>query len=600
METLRDRNEIELQYKWDLSTIFASDAAWAEAFQPCESLIEKACSYQGTLTDAPTIKEYLDTYMELTGQVQDILTYASLRHSEDTRATDAKEMHGKAFSLYIKAMGATAFGEPEILSLPQELLEAIASDECLREYAFFLHNIIRRKKHMLTAREEELLARFGEAFNAAAEIAESLRDSDMVFESILDGEGNTRELNNASYILMQGSRDRVLRKNSFKSYYKSYIGHINTLASAYGAYIKKSVTEAKARGYASSREMAMDLENIPVSVYDSLIEIVHSHMDLMHRYVALRKRILGLDELHYYDIYAPLSQGIGRKYTYEEAQQMILEALRPLGEEYEETVRMAFQDRWIDVFPNKGKSSGAFSSGTYGSNPVIMCNFTGTLDSVSMIAHEMGHSMHSWMTHRSQPIQYSDYTAFVAEVASTVNENLLIEQLLSKETDPRARLMFLNQYLEGFKGTVYRQTMFAEFEKEAHAMAERGEIITPDALNKLYEGLIRQYFGSGLALDDEVKYEWARIPHFFYQFYVYVYATGYCSAVAISEKVLKEKEPAVKKYLEFLSMGGSRHALDELAHAGVDLRTTEPLEIALHKFEKVLDDAERTAASLGL
>lgn len=339
-------------------------------------------------------------------------------------------------------------------------------------------------------------------------------------------------------------------------------------------------------------------ENIPVEVYDNLIATVRKHMPAMYRYVALRKKILGVDELHYYDVYAPLVGEIKTRYTYEQAQQMVLDAVAPLGEDYGRLVRQAFADRWVDVYPNKGKSGGAYSSGTYDSNPYILTNFTGTLDSVSTIAHEMGHSMHTWHSNHHQPPQYADYTLFVAEVASTVNENLLIEQLLQKEQNPQMRLYLLNQYLENFKGTVYRQAMFAEFERDAHAMAERGEALSPAALNALYKRLVEDYFGPDLVMDDEVQYEWARIPHFYRPFYVYKYATGYSTAVALSEGILKEGTPAMQRYKEFLSMGGSAYPLDELRHAGVDLATPAPIDAALTKFERILDDAEATLAKL--
>lgn len=402
-------------------------------------------------------------------------------------------------------------------------------------------------------------------------------------------------MSGSSYILLQSSSDRTLRENAFRSFYKGFREHINTFAQTYSGCVKAATTEAAMRGYGSSREMSMSGDNIPVSVYDNLIDTVHMRMDLMYRYVKLRKRLLGLDELHYYDVYAPLVKGESRTYTYREAQQMVLDAVAPLGKEYADRVKMAYEQRWIDVYPNRGKRGGAFSSGTYDSNPFILTNFTGTLDSVSTIAHEMGHSQHTWLTNHHQPAQYADYSLFVAEVASTVNENLLIEQLLRKEQDPQRRLALLNQYLEGFKGTVYRQTMFAEFERDAHAMVERGEALTPDKLDSLYRKLIHEYFGDDLVVDPEVAYEWARIPHFYRAFYVYVYATGYCSAAALSEGILTKGEPAVKKYLEFLSMGSSRYPLDELKHAGVDLTTPDPVNEALDKFGKVLEDAERTA-----
>lgn len=458
--------------------------------------------------------------------------------------------------------------------------------------------LLRDKPHTLTANEEKLLASFGEVFSAPQQIAENLQDADLLFEPAKDSDGQIHEVTGPGYIPLQMSSDRTLRENSFRSYYKSYREHINTFAATYAGAVKCAVAEAAARHYGSSREMSQAGEHIPASVYDNLIATVRAHMPAMYRYVRLRKEMLHLDELHYYDLYAPLISGNETRYTYEEAQQMVLDAVAPLGKAYTGTVKQAFRDRWIDVYPNKGKSGGAYSSGTYDSNPFILTNFSGTLDAVSTIAHEMGHSMHTYLANHTQPPYYAEYTLFVAEVASTVNENLLIENLLSKTTDPLERLRLLNQYLEAFKGTVYRQTMFAEFEMKAHRMAENGEALTPAALNALYKGLTADYFGPDLVLDDEVQYEWARIPHFYRPFYVYKYATGYSTAVALSEGIRTEGKPAVDRYLGFLSMGGSRDPLDELKYAGVDLTTPAPVDTALRKFEAVVAEAEELAKKI--
>ena len=501
----------------------------------------------------------------------------------------------RIYGKYVEAISATAFISPEILGLPEDTLRDIAADPVLAPYSFTMEKLLKRKPHTLTADQEQLLASFGEVFAAPQEIASNLQDADLVFEDCVDGNGEKHEVSDASYITLQMSEDRTLRKNSFEKYYKGYRQHINTFAATYSGSVKGAVAEARARHYDSSREMFMAGENIPVSVYDSLIEAVHDHMPAMYRYVALRKKMLGIEDLHYYDVYAPLVSGSDKKYTYEQAQEMVLEAVKPLGKEYGDIVRGAFRDNWIDVYPNKGKSGGAYSTGTYDSNPFILSNYTDNLESVSTIAHEMGHSMHSWFSHQAQPPQYADYTIFVAEVASTVNENLLTQLLLNNTTDPKERLALLNHYLEGFKGTVYRQTMFAEFEKGAHAMAERGEALTPAALNALYGGLVKDYFGPDLIMDEEVASEWARIPHFYNSFYVYKYATSYSAAVAISEAILNDGESAVTPYLEFLHMGGSQYPLDELRHAGVDLSTPDPVNRALDKFSEVLDEAEKLA-----
>ena len=597
-ELLKERRELDPQFMWDLTSMYATDEEWEKALSTLEESIRKAAAFQGRLTDAQSIAAYLDAATELGRTLSNLYCYASMRRSEDTRAEAAQSMYARINANYVKAISAIAFAEPEILSLPQQTLDDIADQECLKNHRFTLEKLLRQKPHTLSAAEEQLLAGFGEVFGAPAEIADNLQDADLVFDSVQDGEGHTVEVTGSNYITLQMSQDRTLRERAFRSYYKGYRQHSNTFAAAYAGAVKAATAEAVARHYASSRAMSMAGENIPTEVYDNLVSAVRAHLPAMYRYVALRKKILGLDELHYYDVYAPLVGERKESYTYGQAQQMVLDAVAPLGEDYQALVKKAYAERWIDVYPNKGKSGGAYSSGTYDSNPYILMNFTGTLDSVSTLAHEMGHSMHTWHSNHAQPPQYADYTLFVAEVASTVNENLMIEQLLKQEQDPARRLYLLNQYLENFKGTVYRQTMFAEFEREAHAMAERGEALSPAALNSLYAGLVKDYFGPELVMDEEVQYEWARIPHFYRPFYVYKYATGYSTAVALSEAILTEGESAVKRYREFLSMGGSAYPLDELRHAGVDLATPAPVNAALDKFERILDDAEQTLARM--
>lgn len=597
-EVLQERSAMDPRYQWDLTPMYQDDAAWEEELSTLDARLEKLTAFAGTLRDAGTIADYLNASTEFGRTLSNLYCYASLRRSEDTRAEAGQRMCARIMAKYVQAMAALAFAEPEILSLPEEDLRALAEAPELAAHRFTLQNLLRQKPHTLSAAEEKLLATFGEALGAPSEVADNLQDADLVFDPVQNEAGESVEVTGSNYIMLQMSPDRTLRRNAFASFYKGYRQHINTFASAYAGAVKAATAEASVRHYDSSRAMSMAGENIPVEVYDNLIETVRKHMPAMYRYVALRKKILGLDELHYYDVYAPLVADVKVRYTYEQARQMVLDAVAPLGADYSRMVRQAFADRWIDVYPNKGKSGGAYSSGTYDSNPYILTNFTGTLDSVSTIAHEMGHSLHTWLSNHHQPPQYADYTLFVAEVASTVNENLLIEQLLQKKQEPAMRLYLLNQYLENFKGTVYRQTMFAEFEREAHAMAERGEALDPAALNALYRRLVQEYFGPELVLDEEVQYEWARIPHFYRPFYVYKYATGYSTAVALSEAILREGEPAVRRYKEFLSMGGSAYPLDELRHAGVDLATPAPVDAALQKFERILDDAERTLARL--
>lgn len=598
-DTLKERSEIDPQYQWDLTRLYKDDAAWEQTLAGLDKQVQAVAAFAGRLKDAQTIRDYLDASVTLSRTLSNLYCYASMRRSEDTRAEAAQSMYARISAAYAGAVAALSFAEPEILALPEETLQEIQKADCLKEYRFVLENLIRQKPHTLSAPEEKLLASLSEVMGAPADIADSLQDADLAFDSVKDEAGEEHQVTGSNYILLQTSSDRTLRENSFRSFYKTYRSHINTFAATYAGAVKAATAEAAARHYESSRAMSMAGENIPAEVYDNLVAAVRAHLPLMYRYVSLRKRLLGIKELHYYDVYAPLTGESNARYTYEQAKQMVLDAVAPLGEEYCAEVRRGFDARWVDVYPNKGKSGGAYSTGTYDSEPYIMTNFTGTLDSVSTLAHEMGHSMHSLLSRRHQPAQYADYTLFVAEVASTVNENLMIEQLLKTEERPDVRLFLLNQYLENFKGTVFRQTMFAEFEREAHAMRERGEALSPAALNKLYGSLVKDYFGPELVMDEEVQLEWARIPHFYRPFYVYKYATGYSTAVALSEGILKEGEPARKRYLEFLSMGGSAWPLDELRHAGVDLTTPAPVNAALEKFGRLLDDAEACAAKLG-
>ncbi len=605
----QERSQMDPKDQWDLSTLYQDDKAWEQDLGKLDGDADAVAAFAGKLNDAKMIAAFYRAETTFQRRMNNLLTYAMLRQSEDTRAPKAQELMARGMNKAVAAESRCSFAEPEILALPEEKLKEIAESEELKPYRFLLQELIDEKPHILSAEGEQLLAGFSEVLEAPKTIADSLMDADLSFEPAEDENGNRQELTQANFILLEQSGDRTLRRNAFHNFYRGYASHGNTLAATYSGIVKSWAAQARARHYESSRAMALAGEHIPASVYDGLVESVRRHLPSMHRYAALRKKILGLDELHYYDVYVPLTQGLsGREadggeraqdsWTYEEAGKLVLEALAPLGKEYTDQVERAFRDRWIDVYPNAGKRGGAFSSGTYDSNPFILMSYTGDYESVSTIAHEMGHSMHTWFSKNRQPSWYADYTLFVAEVASTVNENLLVEDLLAKTEDPARRLFLLNQYLEGFKATVYRQTMFAEFEQSAHAMAERGEALTPQALNGLYRQLITDYFGPELVIDEEVACEWSRIPHFYRPFYVYKYATSYAAAVALSEKILKEGGAAVKPYLEFLSMGGSTYPLEELAHAGVDMTTPAPIDAALDKFDRILGEAERCAAKL--
>ena len=589
-EILKERCELDPQFQWDLTPMFESDAAWETALDSLDADIESLAAFAGKLTDAVTIGAYLDASTEVGRKVERLYCYASQRHDEDTRDDKAQSMYARIGSKYVKMAAALSFAQPEILSLPEETLTAIVNDPAVADYKFNLEDLLRGKPHTLTKAEEKLLASFGEVMSAPSEIYHNLEDADLLFDAVKDGSGETVEVTGSNFVPLEMSTDRTLRENAFHSYYKSYREHINTFAASYAGAIKAATAEAAARNYPSSRAMAMAGENVPAEVYDNLVATVRKHIPAMHRYVRLRKKMLGVDELHFYDVYAPLVGDLKKSYTYETAQQMVLKAVAPLGEDYQKDVQKAYNEGWIDVYPNRGKRGGAYSGGCYDSNPYILLNFSGTLDSVSTLAHEMGHTMHSWRSRKHQPPQYADYTLFVAEVASTVNENLLIEQLLQNENDPQTRLYLLNQYLENFKGTVYRQTMFAEFERELGRMAERGETLTADALDEKYLALNRLYFGPDMISDAQIALEWARIPHFYYNYYVFQYATGFSAAVALADRILREGEPAVADYKRFLSGGSSTDPISLLKLAGVDMSTPAPVDAALAMFGELVDE----------
>ena len=595
-----ERAELAQQDKWAIEDIYATDELWEADLEKARGYIPKIAAFAGHLGEsAQMLLAYAQMEEEIEVLASDLANYAMRRADEDVRVAKYQAMTGRLMSSFVELNAAGSFATPELMAIPDETFEGFftACPE-LERYRRYLLDIRRRRAHVLSPAEEKLLASFGEVMQAPSEAYHNLEDADLVFDPAKNAEGEEVEVTGSNFVPIEMGTDRVLRENAFRSFYKGYRQHINTMAATYAGAVKAATAEAAARNYPSSRAMAMAGENVPAEVYDNLVATVRKHIPAMHRYVRLRKKMLGVDALHFYDVYAPLVGDLKKSYSYETAQEMVLKAVAPLGEDYQATVRKAYAERWIDVYPNRGKRGGAYSGGCYDSNPYILLNFSGTLDSVSTLAHEMGHTIHSWRSRQHQPPQYADYTLFVAEVASTVNENLLIEQLLANENDPQTRLYLLNQYLENFKGTVYRQTMFAEFEREAHAMVERGEALNAAALNALYKRLVTDYFGNDMVIDDEIQYEWARIPHFYRPFYVYKYATGYSTAVALSEGILKEGEPAVKRYKEFLSMGGSAYPLDELRHAGVDLATPAPVDAALEKFERILDDAEATLAKL--
>lgn len=590
---LKERKDMDPKYMWDLSLIYKTSEDWEKDLKNAKKEMQKFLAFKGNLNNPKKVKEYLDEFMKFKKTLMKILSYASLKYSEDTRNEKAKNMNIRAENFAVEYNTLVSFFEPEMLSKDELFQKEILNDSDMSEYKTLLSRIFDKRKYTLSEKEERVIASFGEVLFSPQIISSSLEDSDMVFEDVLDKDGKKVPLSGSNFTTLEASTDRVLRKNAFKNYYKEFKNHINTFSSTMSANVKAKVVEASLRGYNSSREQSTLQERVPIIVYDNLIKAVRKHISSMHRYVKLRKEILGVKELHFYDIYAPLVEH-KRNYTFEEAENLLYDTVKIFGEDYYKQVKNGIKKKWVDVFPNKGKTGGAFSAGTCSTDPYILMNYTGTLDSVSTLLHEMGHSMHTYLSKKNLPAQYSDYTLFVAEVASTVNENLLIENLLSKTTDKKERLVLLNQYLENFKGTLYRQTMFAEFEKLIHEEVERGGALTPQYLSDLYEGLNKYYFGDEIVFDEEIKYEWARIPHFYMFFYVYNYATSYSAAVALSEGIINEKKGLskgnIKRYLEFLSMGSLEDPLEELKHAGVDFTTEKPILDALDKFDKVLDE----------
>jgi len=594
-EQVKERKDIEQEYLWDLTSLFVDDDAWEAEFGRLSADLEKIASFRGKLGDgAAVVAEAYRTVYELGARLEAFHGYAFQRRTEDARDTKSQSMMNKADSLYVQFMGAVSYMDPEILSLSDEVLESYRKAPEVAPYLHLFEDLLRQKPHTLTAAEEAIVAAFGEISGAGGDVADMLMDADMKFDDVPNPNDPEHPfpLTQANYISLQENPNREIRKKSFENFYKGFRALNNTFGATYLNRLKESSLNTRLRHYNSNREASLANNNIPESVYDNLVSTVHAFLPEMYRYLRLRKRLLELDELHYYDLYTPITKDVTVSYTYDEAKELLLAAVAPLGEHYVETVKKGLASRWVDVFPNAGKRSGAYSIGSCKTTPHISMNFTGTLDSVSTLCHEMGHSMHTYLTHENQPLQYDDYALFIAEVASTVNENLLVEHLLSITEDKTMKLFLINQYLENFRGTVFRQTMFAEFEQLAHTRVQNGESATPEDLNKIYLDLIKLYFGDDLVIDDEVQYEWSRIPHFYRPFYVYQYATGYSSAVALSEGILRDGEPAVKKYLEFLSLGCSVYPMDALAHGGVDLSTPEPVEKALQKFSKLLDEAE--------
>ena len=588
-----ERSEVREEDKWAISDIYATDELWEADLEKAKKLTSEYAAFAGKLGQSA---EQLLGYMELEEKVAvlaDALgNYAMRRSDEDARVSKYQAMVGRVMSAYVELNSASSFATPEIMAISDETMEQFYADcPALERYRRCLDNIRRRRAHVLSPAEEKLLAAAGEMASAPDNIYGMFNDADVTFPDAVDSEGNRHPLSQGTYISYMESSDRALRKSAFENLYHTYGAYKNTISAVLSAQVKQLQFFAQARKYNSSLEASLDATNVPVAVYTNLIEAVHKNMDKMYRYVDLRKKLLGVDELHMYDLYTPLVEGVAKRASIDEAKQTVYDALAPLGDDYRKILKEGFDNRWIDVYENAGKRSGAYSAGAR-VHPFVLMNYTGTLDSEFTLAHEMGHALHSYLSNRTQNPLDAEYVIFVAEVASTCNEALLMEYLLGKTTDKKERAYLINHFLEQFRTTLYRQTMFAEFEMNIGKLAQEGTALTPDVLNAEYRRLNRLYFGENIVLDDEIDMEWMRIPHFYYNYYVFQYATGYAAAIALSRRILREGESAVKDYIGFLSGGCSKSPIDLLKGAGVDMSTTKPVEEALALFGELIDEME--------
>ncbi|MCA0989980.1 oligoendopeptidase F [Pseudalkalibacillus hwajinpoensis] len=594
VNTLPKRDEIPVEDTWELEAIYENDQKWEEEFNEIKALLPEMKEYKGKLADsADKLYNALQKQDEITIKLGKLYTYAHMRYDQDTTNSHYQGLNDRAANLATQVSSELAFVVPEILSVPEETIKQYLSDKKeLTLYEHALDEINRERPHVLSKEEEAILAGVSDVTSSSSNTFGMLNNADMKFPTIEDENGEEVEVTHGRYIRFLESSDRRVRKDAFKAVYDTYGKFKNTFASTLSGAVKKDNYYAKVRNYDSARQAALDSNNIPEDVYDNLIETVHNRLDLLHRYVKLRKKALGLEELHMYDMYTPLVSEVKMEVSYNEAKEYIVKGLEPLGEEYKNILEEGFSNRWVDVQENVGKRSGAYSSGTYGTRPYILMNWQDNVNNLFTLAHEFGHSVHSYYTRENQPYPYANYSIFVAEVASTTNESLLNHYLLENTSDKKEKLYLLNHYLEGFRGTVFRQTMFAEFEHMIHKKAQDGEPLTPDLLSSLYYDLNKTYFGEDLVIDDEIALEWARIPHFYYNYYVFQYATGFSAAASLSNQILEEGDEAVSRYIDFLKAGSSDYPIEVLKKAGVDMTSSKPISDALDVFESILNEME--------
>ena len=591
------RSDVPEEFTWRLEDMYPTDKAWAEENEALRALVPEVAAFSGRLGEsADTLLSFFRLSDDIAKRLSTLYGYASCRADQDQGNGFYQDMRGKAMNTYVAVSSASSFSTPEIMAIPDERLDAFRAERPeLSEYERSIYQIRRKKEHILTPAEERLLAASGEMASAPGDIGSIFRNADLTYPDAVDSNGVSHTLTAGSFVPLEESGDRTLRESAFKALYGRLSEFKNTAATILDYQFKKLRFYSEARGYKSTLEASLDETEVPTEVYRNLISAVHGNLNKMHRYVSLRKKLLGVDELHMYDIYTPIVADAARKIDYEEAKSTVLEALSVLGEDYVDLLKTAFNNRWIDVYENVGKRSGAYSSGQSFPHPYVLLNHKDTLDSMFTLAHELGHAMHSYHSAKYQPISTSDYVIFVAEVASTVNEVLLMRYLLSKTEDKKERAYLINHFLDSFKGTVYRQTMFAEFELFMGERSEAGESLTADLLANKYLELNRLYYGPDMVSDEGIAYEWARIPHFFYNYYVFQYATGYSAAVAIANRILTEGETAVRDYKKFLSGGSSADPISLLKIAGVDMSVPDPINSGLALFGELIEEMEKLA-----
>ncbi|RJP00597.1 oligoendopeptidase F [Exiguobacterium sp. RIT452] len=595
MAEVLTRNDVNVEETWNLESIYETNEAWEEEFESVKAMLPLLVEYKGRLAQTDAILfEGLQLRDEVSRRLHKLYTYAHMRYDENTADSFYQAMNDRARTLASQIGATLAFMTPELLEVPEETIASyLEKNPDLALYRHAFDELNREREHVLSEAEEAILAKAGEVLGQSGTTFGMLNNADMKFPKIKGEDGEETELTHGRFITFMESKDRSVREAAFKAMYGTYSQYTNTLASTLAGSIKKDNFYAEVRKFKTARESALHGNTIPEQVYDGLIEAVHEHLPLLHRYVALRKRILGVEELHVYDMYTPLVSEVEMKVTYEEAKQLMIDGLAPLGAEYKHILEDGLAKRWVDVRETRGKRSGAYSSGAYDTQPFILMNWQDNVNNLFTLAHEFGHSVHSYYTRQNQPYAYGDYSIFVAEVASTTNEALLNDYLLKRVTDKNEKLYLLNNQLETFRGTLFRQTMFAEFEHQIHEAARLGQALTPEFLTKTYYALNETYFGDGIVLDEEIGLEWARIPHFYYNYYVYQYATGISAAAALTSQILEEGQPAVDRYINnFLKAGSSDYPIEVLKAAGVDMTTKAPVEAALRQFERVLNEFE--------